>query len=56
MEKKIRIGLLKQGGKKALREYCELGRNRDRMNLGTRAHQDLRRKDPKHKLRALSED
>lgn len=55
MEKKIRIGLLKQGGKRALKEYCDLGRNRDRMNLGTRPHRDLRRKDPKHKLRVFSE-
>lgn len=55
MEKKVRIGLLKQGGKKALKEYCALGRNLDRMNLGTRSHTGLRRKDPKHKVRVFSE-
>ena len=50
MEKDLRIGLLKKGGKKALAAYNRLNRvTGPDMNLGTRAHEDMRYKKPKHK-------
>lgn len=57
MEKNIRIGLLKKGGKKALEQYNKLNRvTGPAMNLGTRVHQDMRYRKPKHKAKLYEED
>jgi hypothetical protein len=56
MEKELRVQLLKSGGKKALENYNRLNRaTGPDMNLGTRVHEDLRYKRPKHKNRVFEE-
>lgn len=57
MDKQLRIALLKKGGKKALADFNRLNRvTGPDMNLGTRAHEDLRYKKPKHKNRLFGEE
>lgn len=56
MDKNLRVALLKKGGKKALADFNRLNRvTGPDMNLGTRAHDDLRYKKPKHKAKLFEE-
>lgn len=57
MDKKLKIGLLKKGGKKELEAYNKLNRvTGPAMNLGTRSHEDMRFKKPKHKGKIFEEE